>query len=233
MPTFAGFADGKTRLTKIPEAFFSDLLPQIKYLEELKVVLYFFWRLGQMEGAFRYLHRQDLTQDTRFMEGLGKSSEEAVIILDRALDQAVTDNILLEVEPAGDEDEKVYFLNSPKGRAALEAIRQNLWYPDRSLPITLEYDLERPNIYRLYEEHIGPLTPMIAEALREAEATYPPAWVDDAFRAAVENNKRSWRYVEAILKRRQGGGRDERKDRGDSEASRRRYATWGDGKSNK
>jgi len=92
----------------------------------------------------------------------------------------------------------------------------------------VELALERPNIYHLYEENVGPLTPLIADSLREAEAEFPDDWVEDAFRIAVENNKRSWRYIQAILHRWHEKGRNERKqqDRRDTEKDRRRYAEW-------
>ena len=41
---------------------------------------------------------------------------------------------------------------------------------------------------------------MIADTLREAEKIYPPEWVEEAMKIAVQNNIRRWRYVEAILK---------------------------------
>jgi DNA replication protein len=85
---------------------------------------------------------------------------------------------------------------------------------------------EPANIFRLYEENIGPLTPMLAEALREAEREYPPAWLEDAIRIAVKNNKRNWNYIQAILRRWQREGRDERKDRGDAEEIRHKYSDW-------
>ena len=66
---------------------------------------------------------------------------------------------------------------------------------------------ERPNIFRLYEENIGMLTPMIAEELLDAEQVYPKQWIQDAMREAVLNGAHSWRYVEAILKRWQREGR--------------------------
>ncbi len=50
---------------------------------------------------------------------------------------------------------------------------------------------------------------------------------EDAFRIAVENNKRNWRYIKAILRRWQEKGRHERQqDRRDTEKDRRRYAEW-------
>ena len=64
---------------------------------------------------------------------------------------------------------------------------------------------------------------MIAEQLREAENEYPAAWIEDAVRIAVTNNVRKWRYIEAILEDWHNRGKDERKDRGDTEKARRRY----------
>jgi DNA replication protein DnaD len=68
---------------------------------------------------------------------------------------------------------------------------------------------------------------MIAEALKDAETTYDPAWVAEAIQIAIERNKRSWRYVDAILRRWEQGGRDDQKDRQDrrdTEEARHRYA---------
>jgi DnaD/phage-associated family protein len=59
----------------------------------------------------------------------------------------------------------------------------------------------RPTIFKLYESEIGPLTPMIADALKAAEKDYPADWLSMAFREAADHNKRSWKYAEAILKR--------------------------------
>jgi DnaD/phage-associated family protein len=60
---------------------------------------------------------------------------------------------------------------------------------------------EKPNIFRLYESNFGALTPILADILREAEKEYPQDWLEYAFQEAVKNNKRSWKYAEAILKR--------------------------------
>ncbi len=65
------------------------------------------------------------------------------------------------------------------------------------------------NIYRLYEENVGPLSPLVAEELRLAEARYPWPWIAAAFREAVEHNKRSWSYIKAILRRWEEEGIDE------------------------
>jgi DnaD/phage-associated family protein len=225
MSSFEGFPEGKLHLTPIPEPFFSQLLPRISDLAELKLAIYIFWRLDQMEGAFRYLRRNDFVQDENFMVGMGEDAEKA---LDEALTEAVRDGILLQVRiPLENRYESLYFLNSAKGRAAVQAIEDGTWRPMESEAIPDNLPQATPNIFRLYEENIGPLTPMIAEALGDAENTYPHQWIEEAIRIAVEKNKRNWRYAEAILKRWQREGYNARKekpeDRCDSEEARRKY----------
>jgi DnaD/phage-associated family protein len=60
-------------------------------------------------------------------------------------------------------------------------------------------DPGKKNIFTLYEEEIGPLTPFVADALKDAEKDFPETWVVEAIRIAVEMNKRRWKYVEGIL----------------------------------
>jgi len=224
---FKGFPPGKTRLTPIPAAFFAELLPQIDHLGELKVSLYAFWRLDQKEGAFRYLLLGDFTADQRFMDGMGDTAEAALAALGDSLERAVKRGTLLKASvELGGGGEALYFLNSPRGREAVQAIARGEWRPSGQPAQPVEVLDELPNIYRLYEENIGPLTPLIADALRAAEAEYPPRWIEDALRIAVENNARNWRYVEAILERWQEKGRDEQEDRRDTEKARRKYAEW-------
>jgi DnaD/phage-associated family protein len=221
--TFRGFPDGKVRLVRVPAPLFSELLPEIDHLGELKLILYFLWRLDRMEGTFRYLSREDFAGDELFIQGLAGNPSKAGSALDEALERAVLHGAILEAELVVENDRQaIYFLNSPKGRAAVEAIRQGKWRPagEPRLPVSLGQ--ERPNIFQLYEENIGPLTPMIADMLRDTEQEYPESWVEDAVRIAVKNNVRRWVYVEAILRSWKEEGRDEQ-NRRDAEKDYRRY----------
>lgn len=56
-------------------------------------------------------------------------------------------------------------------------------------------------IFRIFEQEIGPLTPMVAEVLKEIEVDYPAEWFRMACREAVLNNARNMKYVKAILAR--------------------------------
>jgi DNA replication protein len=219
-PLFKGFPEGKVRFTRLPGPFFSDLLIQIDDLAELKVTIYCLWFVEQSEGNFRYLCRADFIQDPRFMRGLGPEPENK---LDQALNRAVTRGTLLQTRLATEnEAEPYYFLNSPRGQAAVAAINRGEWRPSGDAHHPVSLDLERPNIFRLYEENIGPITPMIRDELLDAETHYPAVWIEDAMRTAVENNVRRWRYILAILRSWQEEGRDEQ-NRGDTQKDRRRY----------
>ncbi|MCZ7667083.1 MAG: hypothetical protein M5U34_07610 [Chloroflexi bacterium] len=75
MKGFSGFPDGKMRLTQVPNPFFSELLPIIDNMAELKVTLYAFWALSQREGKVRFLRLADFLNDTEFVRGLAPHHE--------------------------------------------------------------------------------------------------------------------------------------------------------------
>ncbi len=210
MKGFPGFPDGKMRLTQVPNLFFSDLLPIIDNMAELKVTIYAFWALSQREGQVRYLRLADFINDTEFVKGLGPTLKLASEALLDGLERAVARGTFLHINiESADGKMDLYFLNTEKGRTAVEGITRGEWRPnpDEDEPITLL--VERPNAFILYEQNIGPLTPIIADELRDAEQTYPPRWLEEAIELAVENNVRKWRYILAILERwRQEGKQD-------------------------
>ena len=128
--TFKGFPQGKVRLTPIPAPFFRELLPYIDHLGELKVSLYAFWRLSYQEGNFRYLQISDFTGDERFLQGLGDTPEAARATLHDSLERAVQRGTLLRASIEVEEGEQsLYFVNSPRGREALQAIARGEWRP--------------------------------------------------------------------------------------------------------
>jgi DnaD/phage-associated family protein len=105
----------------------------------------------------------------------------------------------------------------------VEGIVRGEWRPsgDPDNPVSLI--VERPNLFVLYEQNIGPLTPMIADQLRDAEQEYPFDWVKEAIEIAVNNNARSWAYISKILERWNAKGKHDSTSGGDSVQDRRRY----------
>jgi DnaD/phage-associated family protein len=211
MKGFPGFPDGKMRLTQVPNPFFSDLLPIIDNLAELKVTLYAFWALSQKEGRVRFLRFADFLNDTEFVKGLAPTMTLATDALTDGVERAVARGTFLHINvESADGKMDLYFLNTEKGRAAVEGITKGEWRPnpDDDQPISLL--VERPNIFVLYEQNIGALTPLIADDLRDAEQTYPMRWIEEAIDLAVQNNVRKWRYILSILERwRQEGKQNE------------------------
>jgi DNA replication protein len=211
MQKFTGFSD-KESFTQVPEAFFRHLLAEVDDRDELKVTLYALWRIGTMEGRVHFLREQD------FVACVPEPGP--------ALEKAVKRGSLLETfpQPASqgtrNKAQALYFLNSPRGRAAAKAFAKGLWQPDANVSAPSP---ERPNIFKLYEENIGPLTPLIADALKDSEKTYPPDWVAEALGIAVKNNKRNWKYVETILRRWKEEGHAKKQDRRDAQEDGSRY----------
>lgn len=56
-------------------------------------------------------------------------------------------------------------------------------------------------VFRVYEQEMGPLTPMIVDAIKDMQDTYPHEWIIRAFETSARNNKRSMAYAGGILKR--------------------------------
>jgi DnaD/phage-associated family protein len=222
MKGFTGFPAGKQPYTPIPNLFFTEVLPEIDHLGELKVTLHIFWLLTQKMGEQPCVSSKELAADQRLMSGLTISGMTPREALQDALERAVARRTLLRVTagPAADRKDW-YFANSEKGRQAVKDLLAGKWaLADSGEPIQL--DVHRPNIFVIYEQNIGPLTPLLSEELMEAEDTYPASWIEDAFREAVELNKRSWRYIQRILERWAAEGRtDEEARRGDEGDPRR------------
>lgn len=204
MREFVGFPSGPLAATPLPNLFFSQALPAIDDLVELKLALHFFWRLHCKKSHPRYLTRRELEGDTLLRRSL-QAYGEPTKALGEALERLVGDRLVLCLKTEiGGRPEEVYLLNDARGREAVERLRQgtlDLGGPTTVLGPTPDTRRERPCIFDLYEQNIGLLTPLLLDELVEAQQLYPPEWVEEAFRQAVQYNRRNWRYVKRILER--------------------------------
>jgi DnaD/phage-associated family protein len=202
---FLGFPERMTYVP-IPGPFFGPLLRDIDSLAELKLALHVCRRLYEGRGTPRFVRRSELLADQGLVAALrpGASTPSEAEVAG-ALGAAVRRGMLLAVAVrAGDDDDVCYLLNTPTNARVADAVArgERTLGPFGPAPAPTEPDAdgeERPTIFELYEQNIGLLTPLIAEELREADGTYPAAWIEDAFREAVAMNKRNWRYVRRIL----------------------------------
>lgn len=206
-PPFSGFHQDNLNLIRLPETFFTQLLPLIDDLTQLQLLLYLFWHLEQQQTNIRYFRLSNLASDPVLMQMVG--SQEA---LSTAMDDLVKVGAVLKAE-LRDLEKTYYFINGPQGRAAADAIAQGDWRDIEQNNLPIQMTNEPPNIYKLYEENIGPITPMIAEILKTDENTYPVLWIKEAIEIAVTRNVRNWKYVQAILERWQTEGRGNEQNR--------------------
>jgi DnaD/phage-associated family protein len=205
MTKFNGFTSSET-FTQFPDSIFSELLKAIDDVNELKVTLYAIWRIDHIEGPFRALCETDFEP-----EALGLTLNQIHLGLEKAQKRGT----LLRSENDAD---VFYFLNSPRGRLAAEAFSKGDWRGSaQQTPRT------KSNLFKLYEENIGALTPLISDMLNEAEKEYSAAWFEEAFEIAVKKNVRNWKYIEAILKRWKEKGKNESTDQTDSVQDAKRY----------
>ena len=175
----------KTSPVLLPESFFTQVVPKIQDLAELKVVSYV---------AYIILRKQDPST---------RHSESSVTYKQLKAEAC-------RLSPELEEGTLRQALSSAVDHGALSRSTSNInEVPEDVYSLTFG-SLQPPtiNIFALYDQNIGIITPMIAEELKEAEKIYPLQWIEEAFKEAVVLNKRSWRYIARILERWASEGKD-------------------------
>ncbi len=202
MKRFEGFPT-RTDYAPVPRAFLSRVLPGMTDAAEIKASLHLFAAIAGKRGRPRFVTFDELLADSALIDGVRGRDEPPEATLQRALDQAIERGTFLEIVLEGETDRhRLYLLNTAADREAVDAIRSGeIELPGsggrRTLPP--ETPAPPPNVFALYEQNVGMLTPMIAEELRDAEKQYPEQWIGDAIREAASLNKRNWRYIARIL----------------------------------
>ena len=205
MTEFQGFpSGGRVEYTSIPNVFFSGLLPQITDMAELKVTLYVISVLYHKKGYPRFVSYSELLGNASLIQSLKSIGGQPEEVLRGALKSAAARGTMLTLTIDKDgTSEDIYFLNTESDRQAVIRIEAGTLElvgvgSIKQIPVEME---KQPNIYKLYEDNIGMLTPITADQLRDAEKNYPEDWIRDAIQQAVIQGKRKWSVVSAILQR--------------------------------
>lgn len=210
MKDFKGFPT-RTQYYALPRIFFSALLNEITDVTELKVTLFTLAALYQKPSYPRYVTFRELLADVSLRQCLKQAGGKEEDVLKETLMVMEERGTVIHLTAAKDGvPEDIYLLNSESEHqaaekiksgkltlAALKAGKQIETAPD-DVPEEVSPG-ELPDIFTLYEENIGMLTPIIADGLKEAEAHYPKAWISAAISEAALGNKRNWRYIMAVL----------------------------------
>jgi len=205
----------------LPEWFIIQKMPALQDIIELKVILYVFHCLKQRvtDPAF-------VTYDELLLSG------PALLLItnesfSKALKLAVKDKIFLHSKLSlGDKKQDAYLVNSEINAEVLEQIKQGVLQLENNFSFTNNERSgnQSSNIFILYEQNIGMITPILSDELKAATELYPAQWIEEAFKEAVLLNKRSWRYIARILERWAREGKSIGADRpGNKEDSTNKY----------
>ena len=195
----------------IPLSFMTETLPQISSPDLVHLILSC-WRLEATDFSDGNIPVAALQRDQWLFpaDGTPSESDERSERMASAIEAAVLAGLLERPGRSGVETTVVRIpLHLRQPSAGIVAAR------DRSQLVLPADD----SAFRLYEENIGELTPLIADQISVAVETYPPTWIADAILEAVTYNRRSWRYIQRILQnwsrdgRGTGAGGGHEKDR--------------------
>ena len=199
----------------VPRSLITDILPAMTDLNELHVVLAMLrlvLEAGDVSAPFEEstFVRDRTLRDALRVVGSGNSADYRIAT---GLDLAVGRGVLLRFRTIEDQHELVWYtIATPEAKSAIDRMLQGESLPPRSLwegDSAPRIEPERPTVFRLYEQNIGLLSPIIADQLVRAMERYPREWIEDAIGEAVAYNRRNWRYIQRILQNWATTGRSE------------------------
>jgi DnaD/phage-associated family protein len=213
-----------------PIALLTDVIPSMTDISEIQVVLTAV-RLTTSSGSIdQPIEEPTIVRDRslrRALRVVGSANEPDNRIA-TGLELAVGRGVLVRFRTIDGKDERVWYaIATPAARLSVErmvsgnaAPPASLWHSEHAPRV----EPERPTVFRLYEQNIGLLSPLIAEQLVRALEKYPREWIEDAIGEAAAYNKRSLRYIQRILQNWATSGRGDQRAESESgyETHRRR-----------
>ncbi len=213
------------RSVPVPRSFFERHLARVRDIAALKVLLTIYEKVDQLDKSAPFVSEDEIFADQPLLEGvrLAGSSRDLVDELRHAVEVLVAHDAIVRLCVEEGEEESFWLMpKEPENQRVLNSfVRGERVFPYRnsksSAPTRIA--VERPNVFRLYEQNIGVLTPLIADQLVEAIELYPDGWIEDAINEAVSLNRRNWRYIQRILQRWATEGRGDETYRRNQSAS--------------
>lgn len=188
-----------TTFTPVPDPLLGDVLKNIDDLAELKCILRALWHIHRKKGDLRCVTLAELRDDPVLRGELDREE------IEDAMNGGARRGIFAKGNATtGRRRVSLFVLNQESHRAALRrAMAGDIAIPegDEDWTVAPGRAKTRPNVFDLYEQEIGMITPVVADELKAAEAEYPREWIQTAVREAALSGRRSWPYVRAILRR--------------------------------
>ncbi len=200
-------SNDRDRPIPIPSSFFERFMPRIRDIVALKILLTVYRVVDTLNADAPFVSEEEMFSDRSLIQGvrLAGSNREPTDEIRRGIEILMAHDAIARLCVEEDDEESYWLM--PKDSANMqrlaEYVRGERPFPYRASrsSATTRVAVERPNVFRLYEQNIGVLTPLIADQLIEAIELYPEHWIEDAIGEAVSLNRRNWRYIQRILER--------------------------------
>ncbi len=215
----------RNRSIPIPSSFFERHLPRIRDMVALRVLLTIYRCVDDVEPDAPFVSEDVIYTDRTLLDGirLVASSRELEGDIRHGIEILIAHDAIVRICVEEGQEESFWLMpKEPENQRNLNAfVRGERVFPYRRLDsaVTARVVVERPNVFRLYEQNIGVLTPLIADQLIEAIELYPNDWIDEAINEAVSLNRRNWRYIQRILQRWATEGRGDETNRRNQSAT--------------
>jgi len=197
----------RDRSTSIPSSFFERFMPRIRDLAALKILLTIHRIVDTLEADAPFVAEDEILSDRALAQGirLVGSNRDASEEIRRGIEILMAHDAIVRLCVEEGDDESFWLMpKEPENMQRLTVfVRGVRPFPYRAshASVPTKVAVERPNVFRLYEQNIGVLTPLIADQLIEAIELYPERWIEEAIGEAVSLNRRNWRYIQRILER--------------------------------
>jgi DnaD/phage-associated family protein len=203
----------------LPLNLLTDLIPAMTDVAEIQVTLVAARLAADIGPIDSPINESRIVRDPslrRALRVVGSPNEPDNRIA-TGLELAVGRGALVRFRTIDDKNELVWYcLATQDARLNIQQMVMGRTLPPRELwqsDHAPRVEPERPTVFRLYEQNIGLLTPIIAEQLVRALERYPREWIEDAIGESVAYNRRNWRYIQRILQQWATAGRgDERRE---------------------
>ena len=183
-----------------PNIIFGKLLDEIEDINDLKFILRIIWMINQIKRVPKYLTIEEIMADKIVHAIISTKSDIAMhaTCLSMIKNPQFSNLLICHEIDTSKSTSTVVAFNTTRNKTMLNKTQQldksdSVFQPDGDV------SAESPNIFKLYEDNIGTLNPIIADELKIAETTYPNSWITSAFKESVLRNKRSWNYIKTIL----------------------------------
>lgn len=203
----------------VPAALLTEILPQVTEIAEAQVLLAVVRLACDAGNPERPVSYEAIIRDRPLRRALKVegSPREPDHRIELGLDLAIGRGVLISfATEQGSRRRSWVFLSTPATQALVASMVRGavpppteIWDGDEP-PAVIP---ERPTVFRLYEQNIGMLTPLVADQLMDALERYPSEWIEDAIGESVAYNRRSWKYIQRILEQWAVQGRGDQRER--------------------